>query len=333
MAFNKKYKPSKNIEEINDLGIGSKVIDSNQRLITKKGKFNIERKGIPFLKSFSFYHYLISVSWFKFCLLVLSAFIFVNVIFALLYLAGGVENFEGIETTNTFERFMNEFFFSTQTFTTVGYGRINPVGMYSNIVSSFESLVGLLSFALATGLLYGRFSRPLAKIMYSENAIVSPFRETNAFQFRIANMRNDHDMIDVEIEVILSKVENNSRRFFDLKLEYKKINFFNTSWTVNHIIDENSPMSGMNLKDLKEAESEFLILLKGFDDTFAQYVNSRFSYRYDEVIWGVKFKNIFGKSEDGRGMVRLDKISEIENADLNMSEKISENTEIYSTEL
>ena len=146
-------------------------------------------------------------------------------------------------------------------------------------------------------------------------------------------MRNDHDMIDVEMEVILSKVENNSRRFFDLKLEYKKINFFNTSWTVNHIIDDNSPLSGMTEKDLTEADGEFLILLKGFDDTFAQYVNSRFSYRFDEVVWGAKFKNIFGKSEDGRGMVELDKISEIEKAELNKSEELSENTEIDSTEL
>lgn len=304
-------------EEVTDLGIGNKVLDSDQRIVTKDGKFNIERRGISFFKSFSIYHYLISISWLKFCSLILLVYLLVNIFFAFLYLAGGVENFEGIETNNTFDRFVNEFFFSTQTFTTVGYGRINPVGVYSNIISSIESLTGLLSLALATGLLYGRFSRPVAKIIYSDNAIIAPFNGVNAFQFRIANMKNDHDMIDVETEVILSKEVNNLRKFYNLKLEYRKINFFNASWTINHIINEESPVYGLSEKDLKDSDCEFLILIKGYDNTFAQYVNSRYSYRYDELIWGARFTNIYGRSEDGRGMIELDKISLIEKAELN----------------
>lgn len=304
-------------EEVTDLGIGNKVLDSDQRIVTKEGKFNIERRGISFFKSFSIYHYLISISWLKFCSLILMAYLLVNIFFALLYLAGGVENFEGIEINNTLDLFLNVFFFSTQTFTTVGYGRINPVGVYPNIISSIESLTGLLSLALATGLLYGRFSRPVAKIIYSDNAIIAPFKGLNAFQFRIANMKNDHDMIDVETEVILSKEQNNSRKFYNLKLEYRKINFFNASWTINHIINEESPVYGLSEKDLKDSDCEFLILIKGYDNTFAQYVNSRYSYRYDELIWGASFANIYGRSEDGRGMIELDKISLIEKAELN----------------
>lgn len=317
MTFNKKSRKISMPEEVTDLGIGNKVLDSDQRIVTKDGKFNIERRGISFFKSFSIYHYLISISWLKFCSLILIVYLLVNIVFAFLYLAGGVENFQGIETNNTFDRFLNVFFFSTQTFTTVGYGRINPVGVYSNIISSIESLTGLLSLALATGLLYGRFSRPVAKIIYSDNAIIAPFNSMNAFQFRIANMKNDHDMIDVETEVILSKEENNSRKFFNLKLEYRKINFFNASWTINHIINEESPVYGLSEKDLKDSDCEFLILIKGYDNTFAQYVNSRYSYRYDELIWGARFTNIYGRSEDGRGMIELDKISLIEKAELN----------------
>jgi len=304
-------------EEVTDLGIGNKVLDSDQRIVTKEGKFNIERRGISFFKSFSIYHYLISISWLKFCSLILMAYLLVNIFFALLYLAGGVDNFEGIEINNTLDLFLNVFFFSTQTFTTVGYGRINPVGVYPNIISSIESLTGLLSLALATGLLYGRFSRPVAKIIYSDNAIIAPFKGLNAFQFRIANMKNDHDMIDVETEVILSKEQNNSRKFYNLKLEYRKINFFNASWTINHIINEESPVYGLSEKDLKDSDCEFLILIKGYANTFAQYVNSRYSYRYDELIWGASFANIYGRSEDGRGMIELDKISLIEKAELN----------------
>ncbi|MBK6771767.1 MAG: hypothetical protein IPG78_06515 [Ignavibacteria bacterium] len=317
MTFNKKSRKISMPEEVTDLGIGNKVLDSDQRIVTKEGKFNIERRGISFFKSFSIYHYLISISWLKFCSLILMAYLLVNIFFALLYLAGGVENFEGIEINNTLDLFLNVFFFSTQTFTTVGYGRINPVGVYSNIISSIESLTGLLSLALATGLLYGRFSRPVAKIIYSDNAIIAPFKGLNAFQFRIANMKNDHDMIDVETEVILSKEQNNSRKFYNLKLEYRKINFFNASWTINHIINEESPVYGLSEKDLKDSDCEFLILIKGYDNTFAQYVNSRYSYRYDELIWGASFANIYGRSEDGRGMIELDKISLIEKAELN----------------
>jgi len=317
MTFNKKSRKISMPEEVTDLGIGNKVLDSDQRIVTKEGKFNIERRGISFFKSFSIYHYLISISWLKFCSLILMAYLLVNIFFALLYLAGGVDNFEGIEINNTLDLFLNVFFFSTQTFTTVGYGRINPVGVYPNIISSIESLTGLLSLALATGLLYGRFSRPVAKIIYSDNAIIAPFKGLNAFQFRIANMKNDHDMIDVETEVILSKEQNNSRKFYNLKLEYRKINFFNASWTINHIINEESPVYGLSEKDLKDSDCEFLILIKGYDNTFAQYVNSRYSYRYDELIWGASFANIYGRSEDGRGMIELDKISLIEKAELN----------------
>jgi len=316
MALNSKTNKSTKAKEVNDLGLGSRVIDPSQRIVTKDGRFNIERTGLPFLKSFSIYHYLISISWKKFCALILISYIIINIFFALLYLAGGEENFEGIETTNTFDRFVNEFFFSTQTFTTVGYGRINPVGIYANVISSIESLTGLLSLAIATGLLYGRFSRPVAKIIYSDNALIVPFKDTKAFQFRIANMRNDHNMVDVETEVILSKIENDSRRFFNLKLEYKKISFFSATWTVNHVIDEDSPLFGISEKELEEIDGEFLILLKGFDDTFAQYVNSRYSYRHDEVVWGAKFTNIYGKNDSGRAMVELDKLSEYEKAEL-----------------
>lgn len=298
-------------KEITDLGLGNKIPDKNYRVINRDGSFNLKRKGLPFFESFSIYHWLISMSWLKFCGLILTAYLLVNILFATLYYLGGDANFEGIETTTNFDRFLNEFFFSTQTFTTVGYGRINPVGVYSNIISSIESLSGLLSLALATGLLYGRFVRPVAKIIYSDNAIIAPYKDITGFQFRIANKRSDHQMVDTEVDVLLSRVENNSLKFYNLKLEYKKISMFTATWTVNHPIDEESPLYGLNEVDLKEMDSEFFVLLKGFDDTFAQQVHSRSSYKYNEIIWGAKFVSTYGKSGDGRTAVELDKISEI----------------------
>lgn len=297
-------------KEVTDLGLGNNILDDNQRVINRDGSFNIKRKGIPFRESFSIYQWLISMSWLKFCCLILITYLVVNIFFATLYYIGGDANFEGIETNSNFDRFLNEFFFSTQTFTTVGYGRINPVGVYSNIISSIESLTGLLSLALATGLLYGRFVRPVAKIIYSDKAVIAPYKDISGLQFRIANKRRDHQMVDVEVDVLLSKIENDNARFYNLKLEYRKVSFFTTAWTVNHPIDEDSPLSGMSEQDLKEIDAEFFILLKGFDDTFAQVVHSRSSYKYNEIVWGAKFVSLYGKDSDGKTIIELDKISE-----------------------
>jgi len=309
LIFNRGNRISK--EEITDLGLGNKIFEKNIRLINRDGSFNIKRKGLPFFESFSIYQWLISMSWIKFCGLIFSGYLVVNLFFATLYFIGGEANFEGIETNNDFDRFLNEFFFSTQTFTTVGYGRINPVGVYSNIISSIESLTGLLSLALATGLLYGRFVRPFAKILYSDNAVIAPYKDKTGFQFRIANKRADHQMVDTEVDVLLSRIENDTVKFYNLELEYKKISLFTATWTVNHPIDENSPLFGQTEEDLKSTDSEFIILIKGFDDTFAQVVHSRSSYKYNEIIWGAKFASVYGKSELGRTTIELDKISDI----------------------
>lgn len=303
-------------KEVTDLGLSNTLTDKEHRVINRDGSFNIKRKGLPFFESFSVYQWLISMSWLKFCSLILLGYILVNIFFATLYYLGGEANFEGIESSSEFDRFLNEFFFSTQTFTTVGYGRINPVGVYSNIISSIESLSGLLSLALATGLLYGRFVRPVAKILYSDNAVIAPFKDGSAFQFRIANKKRDHQMVDTEVDVLLSRAEGEAIRFYNLKLEYDKISLFTSTWTVNHIIDENSPLYGLNAEDLKEMNSEFIVLIKGFDDTFAQQVHSRSSYRYYEIIWGAKFVSVYGKKEDGKVDIELDRISEVTKAAL-----------------
>ncbi|MEO8666490.1 MAG: ion channel [Ignavibacteria bacterium] len=296
-------------KEVTDLGLSTKITD-RKRVINQDGTFNIVRSGLPFFSSFSIYHWLISMSWLKFGSLVLMFYFVTNIFFAALYFIGGDTNFTGINATSNFDRFVNEFFFSTQTFTTVGYGRINPVGVYPNIISSIESLAGLLSLAVITGILYGRFVRPVAKIIYSEKALISPFKNITSFQFRIANKRADHQMVDVGVELMLSSVKGEKRKFHDLKLEYDKISFFTTTWTVNHPIDEESPLFGLTPEDLQDINAEFLILLKGYDDTFAQIVHSRSSYKYDEVVWGAKFISVYGITDDGKTLIELDKISE-----------------------
>jgi inward rectifier potassium channel len=306
-------------KEVIDLGLGSKETPQGQRIINSDGSFNLRRKGIPFLESFNFYHFLVTLSWPKFIAVVFSGYIIINALFGLIYYLIGVENLTGITASSRFEQFLDAFFFSAQAFTTVGFGRVSPISILANIIASLEALFGLLALALATGLLFGRFSRPVAKILFSRNAIIAPFKGMRAFQFRVAN-RHKSQLIDVEVTVMFSIVEDvegtGVRKFYNLDLEYKKINFFPSVWTVNHPIDENSPLYTLNSDDFLSGEAEVMILLKGFDDTFSQNVHSRFSYRAEEVVWGVKFTNIFGKDEDGAPIVELDRISSVEPAEL-----------------
>jgi inward rectifier potassium channel len=303
-------------ETLKDPGFGNKDTGKGKRYINKDGSFNVKRRGLSFFRSFSFYHHLITISWVTFSIYILLAHFFVNVLFAGLYICAGLEKLEGISGETFLGKFLDAFFFSVQTFTTVGYGKINPIGIVSNIIASIESLCGWLSFALATGLLYGRFSRPNAKILFSEKAIISPYQDMTGFMFRIANVR-ENQLINVEVQVAFTRVEkvkeNHVRKYFELVLERDKIDFFSLSWTVVHPIDENSPLWGMSEEDFTNSDAEFLILLKAFDDTFSQNVHTRSSYKFNEIVWNHKFVNTFGR-EDGITVLELDKISTIEKA-------------------
>ena len=309
-----RYKKIRNEDEFQDLGFGSKASNQSKRLINKDGSFNVERRGLPLKQSLSFYHSLLNISWPKFHLIVFTSYIIINLFFASVYMIIGVQHLHGISAKAFIEQFWESFLFSVQTFTTVGYGSVTPSGFLSGAVSAIESLVGLMGFALATGLVYGRFSRPLAKIIYSRNAVIAPYREITAFEFRIANARKNQ-LIDVELQVMLSMKQEEDgsfkRRFHELKLERQKVNFFALSWTIVHPIDEESPLLGLNDRDLTKADAEFLILLKAFDDTFSQTVHSRASYKYNEVVWGASFESIFITSEKEITIIDLGKIHDI----------------------
>jgi inward rectifier potassium channel len=224
-----------------------------------------------------------------------------------------------VGTTMT-ERFWEAFFFSTQSLTTVGYGRLNPVGLGASIVAAVESMIGLLGFALATGLLYGRFSRPVAKILYSKLAIIAPYRGMNGLMVRIANKRKN-ELIEVEAQMLMSHVEIDAgrevRRFEFLRLELKRINVLSMTWTIVHPIDDTSPMHGMKPEDFKKKKIECVVWLKGFDESFSQTIYSRSSYRYDEIEYGAKFIPLVSPGRKGSVVVALDKIHDFEKAELN----------------
>lgn len=310
-----------------DPGFGEKFTKKTKRIINKDGSFNVIRIDGGF-SSRDLYQYLINLSWPKFLLIITAAFIIVNVFFAGLYEIVELSAASATRPGNYYNLFFNDFFFSVQTFTTVGYGGILPKGMTANSISAFEALLGLMSFALATGLLYGRFSKPNAKIIYSKNILIAPYNDGISLQFRIANQRHNI-LLEIEARILAVFLEKKGdqfvRKYYDLKLEMPFIYFFPLSWTVVHKIDSGSPLFGKTLEDLKELETEFLVLIKAFDDTFSQNVHSRNSYRYDEIVWSARYKKAYYTDNSGEVILDLDAINDYEKVELhaNLGDKES----------
>ena len=303
-----------------DFGLGSRVVQKSKlRFLNRDGSFNVRRRGQSLLRSLNPYHTLLSIPWTKFFLAVVSSYFLTNIFFALGYLLCGPGALRGAEGTTFAERFLESFFFSVQTLSTIGYGRMDPHGLASNILVTFEVLIGLLGFALATGLLFARFSRPVAKIVYSENAIIAPYKGITALEFRIVNGRNN-ELISVEATVTLSmnvEVQGETvRKFYPLELERQSVIFFPLHWVIVHPITEKSPLYGRSRDFLESSDAEILILLTGVDETFAQIVHSRSSYKHHEIVWGAKFADIFHDGGDGMLSIDLRKLHDIELAEL-----------------
>jgi inward rectifier potassium channel len=282
-----------------DLGLG--VGTGSGRGVNKDGTFNVRRLGMPRFRSYEVYHRLITMGGFRFLGLLLLGFLIINAFFGAIYLGIGMDHFVRTGGDTRWDRALDAFFFSTQTFTTVGYGHISPKSHLVSAVAALESLLGLLSFAMATGLLYGRFSRPHAQLCFSRKALVSPYRGITGFMFRFVNRRSNQ-LIEVEATVVLSLLDadTRTRRFVTLPLERKRISLFPTSWTVVHPIDEESPLHGMQDADLRKAQAEFIVLIKAFDDTFSQTIYQRTSYIAEEIRWGARFMAMTITGPDGR---------------------------------
>lgn len=304
-------------KEFNDLGFGAKIPTRNARLLNHDGSFNVERRGVPLHVALNFYHLLTSISWPAFILVVLGGYVAVNTAFSLIYMAIGVDHLVGHTGASAADGFMDAFFFSAQTLTTVGYGRISPEGMMASMVAALESLAGLMGFALATGLLYSRFARARSRLLFSQSALISPYRGGSALMFRFANARNNQ-LIETEAEVSLSWVNprTGNRAFHELPLERSRIQFFPLSWTIVHPIDEASPLWGMTAEDFRTGDGEFFVHIKAYDDAFGQTVYVRYSYRFDEIVFGAKFAFIFERSEAGGTVLDLNRLNEHTPADL-----------------
>ncbi len=304
MAFNR-------LKNFTNSGFGSSLNNEGYRLITKDGKFNTKKEGLNFFQRFDLFHALTNMPSLPFFIFLFMAFIAINLLFTLIYLAIGLEGLQGTSGNN----FLDAFFFSMQTITTVGYGGMHPTGKAISLIAGIEAFIGLLSFAIATGLLYGRFSRPKNKLIFSKNALVSPYRDITGLMARVANPKNSQ-LINAEAKMIFSQVETigdmQTRKFYTLDLELNYIALFVSSWTVVHPINEDSPLNQTTVKELKERNAELILLINAYDETYNLPIYVRTSYKPDEILENVRFAKILGHNENGQSTISLDKLNEYE---------------------
>ena len=309
-------------EKENDLGFGTQITASGERLINRDGSFNIRRTGI---RNWTPYMWLVEMSWPSFFGIVFLFYGLVNAFFALLFVLAGVENLNGVNGGGFFYDFLQAFFFSIQTFTTVGYGYISPQGIPANLIASIDALVGLMAFAIATGLFFARFAKPRAQLLFSQHAIIAPYQNSQlpSFQFRIANRRNNK-IIDLTAAVTMTWIEDldgqKIRRFRNMELERDSVALLPLNWTIVHPIDDKSPLFRKLPRDLETMNAEFIILVEGFDETFAQQVHASGSYAWREITWSVRFQPMY---HHGRGytLLELDRIDEVAEAPLPADEE------------
>jgi len=312
-----------NKPKYDDPGTGTAYSFNSKRIINKDGSFNVIKSGLaPSVRNT--YQYLIGISWTKFLFIIFTFLFAINALFAGIYTWIGVDHINAPLSENGWDNFLEAYLFSFQTFTTVGYGALSPASKLMGIASAIEAIIGWMSFAIVTGILYGRFSKPSARLMYSKNALIAPYKDgLNSLQFRVANMRQSN-LMEMEATVMLMYLERNTdgtsilkRHFLGLELERDSILFFPLNWTLVHPITKESPFHGKSIKELKETDIEILIMIKGFDDTFSNVVHSRHSYKSDEIIWGGRFVPAYESQESGDIMLHFDKMHDYIEVDLN----------------
>lgn len=312
--MNKRARPKANT------GFGANAQDYGGRFMNKDGNANVRKTGLPFFDRFSWFHTLLSMPFWKFIGVIVSFYFLINIVFALLYVNNGISTLTGIDPGDPIHNFEQAFFFSIQTFTTVGYGHISPSGFMASFIASVEALIGLLSFALATGLFYGRFSKPKAYLLFSENAVVAPYKNGRALMLRLCPYKNVV-LTDVEARITLGLLMEEDgkpmNKFYTLELELEKISLLTLSWTLVHPITEDSPLFSFKKEEFEHMKGEMIVFVKAFDDSFSNNVVKRTSYTFKEIIYGARFVTMFTRNKDStHTILHIDQLNKMEHVAL-----------------
>jgi inward rectifier potassium channel len=266
--------------------------------------------GAPTRAFEDLYHFLVKSSWPALIGLIGAAFTLANLLFATgYYLDQGIENAHS-------GSFADMFFFSVQTMATIGYGKMEPVTLFSNILVSIEALTGLLALALMTGLVFSKFSLPTSRVRFTRFACIGPRDGANSLMIRMANMRANR-IVEAEIHVVFARQEITAegetiRRFYDLPTTRGRSAMFALSWTAVHRIDEGSPLFGQTRESLANCAPEIIVSIIGLDETFSQTIHARHTFELDEIVWGARFADVLVLHPDGSRSVDYTRFDEIE---------------------
>ena len=277
-------------------GVGS-------RTLRRDGSYNIERRGIPRRRlTTDLYHRLVSLAWRWLIALIMGIYLVVNALFALAYLALG----NAIENARP-GSFQDAFFFSVQTMATIGYGKLVPRGFAGNFLVTVQSILGMATVAVLTGLLFAKFSRPTSRVVFSKYAVVTPQDGVPTLVFRVANHR-DSILVEASMRVILIRAERTAegahiRRFHNLALTRGETPLFPLSWTIAHVLDEKSPLFGIGPEGWKEQDAEIVCAFTGTEESLAQAIHARFSYGFEDLRFGHKLVDIISIGDDGRRII------------------------------
>jgi len=306
----------RSLKAVDNTGFGTASSNTGGRFFNKDGNPNSIKKGVGLLERYSWFHTLLEMPNGKFVLLLLSVFVCANLVYASIYYLIGVEHLNGISGDTAAEKFSNVFFFSVQTFTTVGYGHISPNGFWASAVAMVEAFTGLLSFAIATGLFYGRFSRPRIYLKFSKNVLIAPYRDGTALMFRLSPYKNNAlSEATVSVTLAISTEENGRQtdKFFGLDLQIATINVLALSWTIVHPINEKSPFWGFTKEDFEKTDMELMVFVKAFDEVFSNNVIGRTSYITPEFVYGAKFNLMYQPNADKtKTVLDLDKLNDFD---------------------
>ncbi len=296
-----------------DPGLGSNYDEKIDRIMNEDGSYNIRRLG-GLTGVRDIYKFMIDLNWIQFVLMAFAAYLIINLIFALLYLMIGIEQLSGLDPNHS--DFLNAFFFSVQTLTTIGYGHIAPSGLEANLVAVVESFVGLMIIALITGLLYGRFSKPSSKIAFSQNVIITDHNGGKAVMFKMVNQRNS-TLLKASVKVLMTMDSENStngiiKEYHRLPLQIDHIDFFPLTWTIVHDINSKSPLYNMSMDEIRKRNCELITLVEAFDETHHQNVFERRSYAGDQWLENVRFVRNFRPNSRGQMELYIREIDRVE---------------------
>lgn len=280
------------------------------KIVKLDGRLNIVGMGAWYSYWRDPYHLMLTLPWSGFLALTALGYLVANALFALAYLAGG----DGIENARP-GNFSDAFFFSVQTMASIGYGAMYPRTAYTNVLVTLESLTGLMGLAMGTGLMFARFSRPTARVIFSRVAVITPYEGVPTLMFRAANQRRNQ-ILEAQMRVGLGRdevsVEGQSmRRVYDLNLIRSQNPLFSLSWTAMHPIDEQSPLYGVTPESLDEAEAALVVTLSGLDETVSQIIHARHTYASRDILWNMRFVDIISKTKEGNRFVDYSRFHDV----------------------